>query len=272
MTSSTELQIETRADGVWILTLAGAKTRNSIGRAQYRALSSAIVDAGENPSVRAIILRGEGAYFSSGGNVLALQESRTLPMSEAVRNTDALAAMILAIRHCPTPVIAAVEGGAAGLGVSLALSCDMIVAATEAQFIAAYVKIGLTPDGAAAHFLREALPRQLVSEMCMLGRPISAERLHACGAINVLSAPGQVLDDALEIAQACASGAAEAIGVIKHEIECAPVNGLAGQLDLEARGINAARFGDEAGEGLQAFVEKRRPNFVGSTETKGETR
>lgn len=263
MTSTTELQIETRADGVCILTLAGAKSRNSIGRPQYQALSAAIVDAGEDTAVRAIILRGEGAYFSSGGNVMALQDSRKLPKSEAVRNTDALAAMILAIRHCPTPVIAAVEGGAAGLGVSLALACDMIVAATEAQFIAAYVKIGLTPDGAAAHFLREALPRQLVSEMCMLGRPIDAERLYACGAINVLSQPGQVLDEALKLAQACANSATSAISVIKQEIESAPGNGLAAQLDLEARGINTARFGDEAGEGLQAFIEKRRPHFVG---------
>ncbi|MEW5422289.1 oxepin-CoA hydrolase, alternative type [Amorphus sp. 3PC139-8] len=267
MSSATIVRSETRVeDGIRILTLDGPETRNSIGPAQYDALRAAIVDAGADVSLRAIVLHGVGGFFSSGGNVHALTESRAKPRSEAFRNTDLLGGLILAIRACPIPVIAAVEGGAAGLGLALALSCDMIAASAEAKFTAAYVRIGLTPDGGTTYFLREALPRQLVSEMCMLGRTLSAERLYAAGVVNVLTAEGGAQAAALELASACAGGAPEAIAVIKHEIEAVPANSLASQLELEAHGINTARFGEEAGEGLQAFLEKRRPRFPGRTD------
>lgn len=266
---TTDLHIETRGDGVRILTLDGPATRNAVGPDVYAALSAAVIDAGADPAVRALILTGANGFFSSGGNVAALIESRTLPRSSVARNTDLLGAMILAIRACPRPVIAAVEGGAAGLGLAMALSCDMIAAARGARFTAAYVRIGLTPDGGATHFLREALPRQLVSELCFLGRPVEAERLHAAGAVNRLTEPGAALPAALELAQACAAGAGAAITTIKAQIDGAPRNGLAAQLDLEARHINAARYGAEAAEGLQAFLDKRQPRFPGSPNPEG---
>ena len=257
----TRIVQDLRDDGILVVTLDGTQTRNSIGRDQYDDLRRIFTDIGRNPAVRAVVLTGAGGFFSSGGNVAALKEGRDLPLSDVMRNTDTLGAMILAIRTCPRPVIAAVEGGAAGLGLSLALSCDMLVAGASAKFTAAYVKIGLTPDGGATYFLREALPRQLVSEMCMLGRPMGADRLHAAGAVNLLAEDGAVLDAAFELALACATGATEAIATIKAEIEAAPGNGLAAQLDLEARGINRHRYGEEASEGLAAFLEKRAPRF-----------
>ncbi|MCO6188485.1 oxepin-CoA hydrolase, alternative type [Rhizobium sp. L1K21] len=259
--NETQVLSEVVDSNIKLLTLKGERTRNSIGLAQYKAVRAEIVDAGNDPQIRAIILQGAGGFFSSGGNVSALKEGRNQPLSEVSRNTDALAAMILAIRHCPKPVIAAVEGGAAGLGLSLALSCDMIAASGSAKFTAAYVKIGLTPDGGATHFLSECLPRQLVSELCMLGRPASADRLYAAGAINMLTDDGEALNAALDLARACAVGASGAISVIKGEIAQAQVNGLAEQIELESRYINKARYGSEAGEGLQAFLEKRKPVF-----------
>jgi 2-(1,2-epoxy-1,2-dihydrophenyl)acetyl-CoA isomerase len=260
-TGTTIIRADTPVPGIRLLTLDGPATRNSIGRVQYEALRDAVREAGSDRAVRTVVLRGEGGFFCSGGNVAALQESRRQSPAQVARNTDALAAMILSIRACPKPVIAAVEGGAAGLGVALALSCDMVVAAAGAAFTVAYVKIGLTPDGGTVHFLREALPRQLVSELCMLGRPVLSERLHAAGAINRIAAAGETLDAAMELAAACAAGPAGAIGVIKAQIEEAPGKGLAAQIEIESRGINAARYGDEAGEGLAAFLDKRRPRF-----------
>ena len=259
--TQTQLDIDTRDGGIRIITLNGPETRNSISRLQYDTLRDAVVEAGADPTVRAIVLTGAGGFFSSGGNVKVLQESREQSLSQISRNTDALNAMILALRSCPTPIVAAVEGGAAGLGLALALSCDMLVATRVAKFTAAYVKIGLTPDGGTTHFLREALPRQLVSEMCMLGRPVDAERLYHAGAVNVLCDDGGALEAALELAGALARGASEAIGVIKSELNACDRTDLATQLDLEARGINRARYGDEAGEGLRAFLEKRAPDF-----------
>ncbi|AQZ53026.1 oxepin-CoA hydrolase, alternative type [Martelella mediterranea] len=259
--NETAVRSEIIDGNIRLVTLDGPRTRNSIGRAQYEALRAIIVDAGNDAAIRAVVLTGAGGFFSSGGNVGALQESRSQNLSEVSRNTDALAAMILAIRNCPTPVIAAVEGGAAGLGVSLALACDMVVASNAARFTVAYVKIGLTPDGGATHFLTDSLPRQLVSELCMLGRPVSAARLHAAGAVNTLCEDGHAIEAALDLARACATGAREAIAVIKTEIASARENQLAEQIDLEGRNINKARYGREAAEGLQAFLEKRKPDF-----------
>ncbi|WP_319824014.1 oxepin-CoA hydrolase, alternative type [Thalassovita sp.] len=258
----TVLDVETPEDGIRVLTLNGPKTRNSVGRSQCEDLHAAIIEAGNDSRVRAIILQGAGNFFCSGGNVNALLEGRSRTLAQVSRNTDAMAAMILAIRACPTPVIAAVEGGAAGVGMSLVLSCDMIVASDRAKFTAAYVKIGLSPDGGATHFLLDALPRQFVSEMCMLGRPVSVDRFHHAGVINLLCAEGEAFAAALDLARSLARGPAGAIAVIKSEINDARRNDLATQIDLEARNINKARYGAEAAEGIQAFIDKRPPDFV----------
>ena len=260
MTEVTEVQ-SNQDGGVLLLTLNGPKSRNSVGPDVYRAVRDAVVDAGNAHDIRAIILTGSGGFFSSGGNINALKESAKGPLSAVTSNTDQLNAMIRAIVDCPTPVIAAVEGGAAGAGVALALSCDLIVAASDAKFTAAYVKVGLSPDGGLTHFIRGALPRQLVNELCMLGRPITAERLAPYGIVNELTDPGQAQDAALSLAQKIAAGPAQAIQSIKHLVNNAEDNQLTTQLWQEADRINQARYGAEATEGLQAFLEKRKPDF-----------
>ena len=176
-------------------------------------------------------------------------------------NTDQLNSMIRAIVDCPTPVIAAVEGGAAGAGVALALSCDLIVSSNEAKFTAAYVKVGLSPDGGLTYFLRSTLPRQLVNELCMLGRPISADKLASFGVVNELAKPGETINTALKLAQRIATGPASAIHSIKQLVNSAEHNELTTHLWKEADLINQARYRAEAAEGLQAFLEKRKPDF-----------
>lgn len=258
----TEVRAE-REGSVLVLSLDGAQTRNSISPPVYKAIQNEVISAGQEPEVRAIVLTGAHGFFSSGGNINNLRESANSTMAEVSGNTDALNAMILAIRACPTPVVAAVEGGAAGAGMSLAMACDMIVAAEGAKFVVAYVKVGLAPDGGVTHFLREGLPRQLITEMCLTGNPVEAERLHALGVVNAVVPVGEALDAAKKTAAKLAGGAVGAMAVIKSEIAAAPHNDLATQLVLEAKGINTARFGVEAAEGLAAFLEKRKPDFAG---------
>ena len=258
----TQLQAE-RDGAVLILSLDGPSSRNSISPPVYKAIQSAIITAGQDPDIRAIVLTGLHGFFSSGGNINNLKESAKSTLAVVSGNTDALNAMILAIRDCPTPVIAAVEGGAAGAGMSLALSCDMIVASQGAKFVVAYVKVGLAPDGGVTHFLSEGLPRQLVTEMCLTGNPVEAERLYDLGVVNTVVEPGQAIAAATKMAARLANGPAQAMAVIKSEIAAAPHNDLATQLVLEAKGINTARFGAEAAEGLAAFLEKRKPDFAG---------
>lgn len=257
-------EVVTERDGaVLTISLDGPKTRNSISPPVYKAVQSAIITAGEDPEIRAIVLTGRHGFFSSGGNINNLKASAQSTMAEVSGNTDALNAMILAIRACPTPVIAAVEGGAAGAGMSLALACDMIVAAEAAKFVVAYVKIGLAPDGGVTHFLSASLPRQLVTEMCFTGNPVEAERLHALGLVNAVTPAGEAIAAAQAVAAKLAAGAVGSMAIIKAEITAAPKNDLATHLVMEAAGINRARFGTEAAEGLNAFLEKRKPDFAG---------
>ena len=247
--------------GVLLLTLDGPKSRNAIGPPIYAALQGHIIDAAENPDIRAIVLHGANGFFCSGGDVNNLKRSATLPMREVTKNTDALNAMIMAIRNCPKPLVASVEGGAAGAGFSLALACDLVVAAEGAKFIVAYVKIGLTPDGGVTHFLASSLPRQLVSEMCLMGTPVLAGELHRHGVVNRVTATGEALSTAMELATRLAAGPQLAMAKIKSLIGAAASNDLATHLEEEARGINQARFTDEGREGTTAFLEKRKPQF-----------
>lgn len=247
--------------GILSLTLNGPDSRNSINPEVYRAVRDQVINAGNDPDIRAIVLTGAGGFFSSGGNVNALKDSAHGPLSAVNANTDDLNAMIRAIVDCPTPVIAAVAGGAAGAGVALALSCDMIVAEAEAKFTAAYVRVGLSPDGGVTHFLRGAMPRQLVNELCILGRPVTAERLAQFGIVNEIAQSGQALDSAMALAGKVAAGPATAIRSIKHLVNTAADTELCTHLWAEADHINQARFGPEAAEGLSAFLEKRKPDF-----------
>lgn len=244
-----------------VITLDGSGTRNAIGPTIYEEVETQILNAGSNAKTGAIVITGANGFFSSGGNVKALRQSAEGTFAQATANTNKLNAMIRAIVDCPKPVIAAIEGGAAGAGVALALACDMIVASVGSALTAAYVRVGLSPDGGTTYFLRSSLPRQLVSELCMLGLPVTAERLAHFGVVNVLTESGEALSSAKELAKRVAAGPPQAIARIKNLIAKSTENDLSTHLDLEARWLNQARFGAEAAEGLSAFLEKRVPRF-----------
>jgi len=250
-----------RKGRVLVATNNDPATRNSLSWDFYDGFRRAIEAASADREIGAIVVTGAEGFFCSGGNVSGLQERSQADYPARRSSVDRLHAMILAMRACPKPIIAAVDGGAAGAGASLAAACDLIVAARDAYFSVAYVKIGLTPDGGATAFLGAALPRQLMAEMVFTGDRIPAERLYSLGMINRLTEPGQSLPKALEIAARLADGPAAALAVGKRLIEQARLNGLKEQLDLEAEGIATALGGPEGREGIAAFLEKRKPDF-----------
>ena len=254
------LKLERRGR-VLLATINDPKTRNALGWDFYDPFREEVEDAGQDPNIGAIVLTGAGDFFSSGGNVHGLKERSEADYTQRRASVDKLHDMILAMRACPMPIIAAVEGGAAGAGASVAMACDMMVAAEGAYLSIAYVKIGLTPDGGATAFLGVALPRQLVAEMVFTGDRIPVERLHALGMVNRLVEPGKALDAAMEIAERLAEGPPRALGNAKRLIERAPITTLEDQLEAEAEGIAGAIGGPEGHEGIAAFLEKRRPDF-----------
>lgn len=250
-----------RRGRVLIATNSDPSTRNSMNWNFYDALREAIEAAAADPDTGAVVITGAEGYFCSGGNVSGLKERSHADYPTRRSSVDRLHAMILAMRACPKPVIAAVDGGAAGAGASLAAACDLVVASRDAYFSVAYVKIGLTPDGGVTAFLGSAIPRQLLAEMVFTGDRIPAERLYALGLVNRLTEPGQSLEAALELAGRLADGPEAALAVGKKLIGQARLNGLKEQLDLEAEGIAAAIGGPEGREGIDAFLEKRKPDF-----------
>lgn len=252
------------ADGILTVTLDDAATRNAIGPDVNPAITALMRRAAHEAAVRAVVITGANGYFSSGGNVAALE--RTLAMSEAERSevTGRLGAMIESVRGAPKPVIAAVEGGAAGIGFSLVLAADIVVAARDARFAAAQVRLGLTPDGGISRFLAEAMPHQLSAEILLRGRPVSATRLNEFGLVNELTEPGEALVGARAIATSLAEGPVRAIARIKHLLAEARTGSLADTLAREGATINAARSDPEAAEGIAAFREKRPPRFARS--------
>jgi len=169
--------------------------------------------------------------------------------------------VVRAVRHCPVPFIAAVEGGAAGAGASLAFAADFIIAADNVKFTAAYVKAGLTPDGGLTHSLATLLPRALVMEMCVLARPVDASRLLALGAINAVVPAGEVLAAANEWVDTLAKGPPLAQNAIRKLVNSAYASDFDTQLKAECEVMAKSSGAAEANEGISAFLEKRTPQY-----------
>lgn len=249
-------------DGILLVTNNDPATRNAIGLDAFDGLAAAVAQANESPNVAAVVITGAGGFFCSGGDINGLRQRVGADNAARREGIDKLHAMIRILRECTKPVIAAIEGGAAGAGVSLALACDLIVAARDAYFSVAYVKIGLTPDGGATAFLSQSLPRQLVAELCFTGNKVGVERFHHFGVVNQLTEPGDALSTALDAAAALAHGPARAMTRIKELTHLGQTNSLEEQLDCEASRMSSSLADAEAKEGTSAFLEKRPPDFA----------
>ena len=239
---------------------ANASKRGALSPDLYRVINEALTRANDT-HIRAIILASEGGFFCSGGDLNTLKERSSLSLEERRAKVQELHDLIAGLRACPVPVIAAVEGGAAGAGLSLALACDMLIAAEGAQFTASYVKAGVVPDAGLTSALARMLPRQLVSEMCLLARPVSAERLAELGVVNTRVPMGAALATAHELAAAFARGPRTAQGTIKRLIGQAYEVDEATQLDAEREAMIRAVVDTEAQIGIAAFLEKRKPEY-----------
>lgn len=252
-------RVEEREDRLLVVN-ANAARRGALSPDLYAAIREACARASK-AHIRSVILTSEGGFFCAGGDLNVLIERRKLTEEERRGMIEHLHDVVRAIRTCPVPVIAAVEGGAAGAGLSLALASDLIVAARGARFVAAYVKAGLVPDGGLTASLARSLPRSAAMEICLLGQPVSAERLEALGVVNRLTDPGEAEAGAMQIADALARGPREAQSAIRRLVSSAYESDMAAQLDAERDAMARAAGGAESAEGIAAFLEKRPPVF-----------
>ena len=259
----TDTALITRREGaVLILSNNNPAARNALTPGFYTGLTAALHAAAGDPTVGAIVVTGEGGHFCSGGDLRQIATRRELPIAERRLKLEGLHNLVRALRDCPKPVVMAVEGAAAGAGLSLALAGDLLVAARDAQFSVAYVKVGLTPDGGATALLAEFVSRQVLTELCLTGERVSGERMQQLGVVNRLTEPGDALATALALAGQLAAGPDLAIARIKHLCRMAPRNTLEQQLELEAQHMVRSQGSEESREGIAAFLEKRSADFT----------
>lgn len=253
-------RIEDLGDRLVVWNLNAAR-RGALSPDYYAALHEAIALAAYTPRIVAVVLASEGGFFCSGGDLGVLATRAAQTEAERRGHIDRLHDLIRAVIGCPKPVIAAVEGGAAGAGLSLALACDFTVSADTARFTAAYVKAGLVPDAGLTHFLSRLVPRALASRMTLLGEPVAADRLYALGALSELAREGGSLDAAMALVDRIAAGPSVTQGAIKALLNSAAEGDVFTQLDAERDAMARAQGSPEAAEGIGAFLEKRAPDF-----------
>jgi enoyl-CoA hydratase/carnithine racemase len=244
-----------------VLTLSNPEFRNALGPEMYAAGVEALSVAESNPDVRSVVITGANGVFSAGGNLQRLQNNRQLPPEHQAQSIEGLHNWIEAIRTFPKPVIAAVEGPAAGAGFSLALACDMIVAARNSVFVMAYSGIALSPDGGGSWSLSRAVPRQLATELLMCGERIGAERLQQLGVVNRLTDAGQALDEALKLGEQINARAPNALSSIKELLSDADGSTLNAQLARERDQFVKNLHHSNAGIGIAAFLNKQKPQY-----------
>jgi enoyl-CoA hydratase/carnithine racemase len=257
---SAELQAS-RHGATLILTMSNPGAKNALHPDMFAAAVETLSTAERDDSIRAVVLTGADNFFCAGGNLHKLLEHRALDKADQAEAVDQLRGWIEAIRDCPKPVIAAVDGAAAGAGFSLALACDMIVAGMSARFAMSYVNVGLTPDGGASWFLTQSLPRQLAIEILIQGKPVLAPRLHELGLVNQIVADGFALDAALTLADELAELSCNAVDRIKLLVREASENSLSKQFASEKHHFVESLNHRDAQEGIHAFLEKRKPHY-----------
>ena len=239
-----------------------AATRNSLSDGFVLGFTEFLEGlAKDRGGTRAIVLSGAGGYFCSGGNVDGLKERTELDLKTRRKSVDKIHGLIHAMRNCEVPIIAAIEGGAAGAGVGLALACDMVFASEESYFMAAYVKIGVTPDGGLTAFMSQGMPRWMLAQMVFTGDRVPAKRFHELGIVNEVTKNGGAEAAAMAMAERLAGGPSTTIANGKKLISSARQNTLSDQLNAEADNIAEALGSENGKEGIAAFLEKRQANF-----------
>lgn len=244
-----------------VLTLSNPGYRNALGPQMYAAGVEALSGAESNPEVHSVVLTGEGSAFCAGGNLQRLLANREQPPQVQAQSIEGLHSWLEAIRTFPKPVIAAVEGAAAGAGFSLALACDFLVAADDAVFVMAYSNVGLSPDGGASWSLARALPRPLANELLMCGDRIAPARLHALGLVNLLTPAGGALAGALELAARLNARAPNVLASVKELVADAAGASFSEQLAAERDHFVRNLHHPNAGAGIAAFLAKEKPRY-----------
>lgn len=262
---STDHLLITVEDGIARLTFNRPDTRNAASPEMLEALLAFLLRAEQDPTVRCIVLRGAGGQFMAGGDVRSFAVVATMPAHERLQHFESRvsrnAHLFNVMQRLPQPVIACVEGTAAGAGIGFAIAADLTVAARSAAFILAHVNIGASPDASSSWHLPRAVGMKQAMSMALLPEAIGAEAALAHGLISHLAEDSEIGLVTDRLARRLAQGPATALAQAKRLMHQSLGHTLAEQLAAEARSMGLCAASPDFIEGPRAFLEKRRPVF-----------
>lgn len=258
------MQVRVQNSVAW-LTLNRPETLNAWNRQLGQELLQALQHAEAADDVRVLVLVGAGRAFSSGADLTSIEGLGPNGRPD-VRSLlrDVYNPVILKVRAIPKPVLAAVRGAAAGIGCSLALAADLVIASESAFFLMAFANIGLGLDGGASAFLQARLGRARANEMALLAQRIPASTALQWGLVNRVVPDAELVDAAEQLAGQLAAGPPRSYAAIKRTLGERSDRGLAELLDLEATLQQTLIESGDFAEGVAAFLQKRKPEFTGA--------
>jgi 2-(1,2-epoxy-1,2-dihydrophenyl)acetyl-CoA isomerase len=251
--------------GILTITLNRPDKLNAFTDTMLDELTSAFSQAEADSSVRSVVLTGAGRGFCPGQDLASAVErgAGADGFSYAQHLHAHYDPLILGMRRFPKPIIAAINGVAAGAGMSLALACDYRIAVDTATFIQAFVKVGLVPDSGSTWMLPRLIGLTRALDMMLTGRRVNAAEALEWGMVNAVVSAEELMREAYDIAEAFANAPTRTIGLIKQAVEFASTSTLQAALDKEAELQDVAGHTADHAEGIAAFLEKRPAQFKG---------
>lgn len=263
--SKTYSTIRLERDGaVAKLTLDQPDSANVLNLPMATELMRAAIELDEDPGVRAVILTGSGKMFCAGGDLAAMKAAGDGASAYIKEMAGNLHLAISRFARMRAPVLAAVNGTAAGAGFSMVCASDLAIASEAAKFTMAYTGAGLSPDGSSTYFLPRLIGQRRTFELMLTNRVLNSDDALEWGLVNQVVPAEELMSAAEELAARLAAGPTAAFGVVKRLLMNSGYDSLESQMEHESRGIaDSARTADGR-EGIAAFLEKRRPKFTGN--------
>ncbi|MEP6913126.1 MAG: enoyl-CoA hydratase [bacterium] len=254
----------TEDSGITTITLNRPEKLNALAGHMRRDLAEALEAAGSDRNVHVVVITGAGRAFCAGGDVRAMADLIDRQNAEEFsRLLGSARRVITGIRQMTKPVIASINGPAAGAGFNLALACDLRIASTTATFSQSFAKVGLHPDWGGTYFLPRLVTSNKACEMFFLGETMSAEEAHRLGILNDVVAPEELEATTRRLAERLRDAPAISLGAAKQAVYMSQAAELEEMLRYETEAQMRCFESQDAGEGLRAFLEKRPPKFTG---------
>ncbi len=250
-------------DQIARITLNRPEAANALNLEMSKDLMQASLQCSEDPNIRAVIITGAGRMFSGGGDLKSFAAQGEHMPAHLKEVTTYLHAAVSRFTRMDAPVIAAVNGTAAGAGLSLVCSCDLVLAAESAKFTVAYTRIGLTPDGSSTYFLPRIVGLKRALELTLTNRLFSAQEAQEWGIVTKVVPDANLQAEADTLAAQLASSATGALGAAKRLLHSGWGETLETQMELETQTIAARAHTADGREGITAFLEKRAAKFTG---------